>query len=75
MKLVNKARVICRHSRRNSRYTCNSNKELIIVLEYVFAKKHLLLLIIVTKKAHYYTSNYIRGQGTLESVYRHFATS
>lgn len=61
MKLANKARVICRCSRRNSRYTYNSNKKLITVLECVSIEGHLLLSIIVTKRAYYYTSNYIKG--------------
>jgi hypothetical protein len=75
MRLANKARVICRRGRRNSRYTCDGNRELITVLECVSAEGRLLPSIIVTKGAYHYAGNHIRGQGTPRSVYRHSATS
>jgi hypothetical protein len=58
---ANKARVIGRQGRKNPRYTCDSSRELITVLEYVSVKRQLLLFMIVTKKAYYYASNHIKG--------------
>ena len=69
--LATKAKVICRRGRRNPRYTYNSSRELITVLEYVSAGEHLLPPIIVTKGAHHYSGNHIRGQGMPGSVYAH----
>jgi hypothetical protein len=64
-------KVICRRGRRNPRYTCNGNRELITVLECISAEGHLLSPLIVTKGAHYYSGNHVRGQGISESIYTH----
>ena len=53
MELASKAKVICRPGKRNSIFTCNSSRELIIVLECVSIEEHLLPLMIVTKRAYY----------------------
>src|SRR5437764_14773953 len=71
MGLASKARVICRQGRKNSRYTCNGNRELITVLEYVSTGGYLLPPLIVTKRAHHYAGNHIRGQGIPERMYAH----
>ena len=59
MGLASKARVICRRGRKNPRYTCDSNRELITVLECVSAGECLLTPLIVTKGAYYYAGNHI----------------
>ena len=71
MRLASKARVICRQGRKNSRYTCDGNRELITVLECVSAGGYLLPPLIVTKGAHHYAGNHIQGQDTPGSMYAH----
>ena len=61
MGLATKAKVICRQGRRNLRYTYDSSRKLITVLEYVSTGRYLLPPIIVIKRAHHYSGNYIRG--------------
>src|SRR5439155_4136057 len=53
MGLASKAKVICRQGRKNPRYTCNDNRELITVLKCVSAGGCLLLPLIVIKGAHH----------------------
>ena len=54
--------VICRKGRKNSKYTQDSNRELITVLEYVFAEGVVLPILVVIKRANHYRRMHIRGQ-------------
>ena len=59
MGLASKARVIYRQGRKNPRYICDGNRELITVLKYVSAGGCLLPPLIITKRAHHYAGNHI----------------
>ena len=61
MGLASKVKVIYKQGRKNSRYTCDSSRELIIVLEYVSTGEYLLPPLIVTKEGYYYSGNHIKG--------------
>jgi len=67
--IVCRVKVICRKGRKNLRYTHNSNRKIITVLEYIYTFKYILLPLIVTKKSYYYARNYIKGQKLPEAVY------
>ena len=61
MRLATKARLISKWGRKNPKYTYNSSRELITVLECVSTGRYFLPFLIVTKGTHYYARNYIRG--------------
>ena len=69
--MANKVKVICRHGRKNPRYTCDGSRELITMLKCLSAGGRVLPPMIVTKGAHHYTGNHVRGQGIPESIYGH----
>ena len=71
MGMVYRVKVICKKGRKNSRYTHNSNREIITVLKCICASEHVLPPLIVTKGSHHYAGNHIRDQGTPGTVYTH----
>src|SRR5579862_7740045 len=69
LRISAKCRVICRKGRKNPKYTQDSNRELIIVLECVSAEGMVLPPLVVTKVMNHYIGTHIRGQGGPGWVY------
>jgi hypothetical protein len=55
--------MIYRKGRKNLKYTQDSNRELITVLECVSAEEVVLPSLVVIKKANHYRKIHIKGQG------------